>query len=92
MDKGKTIKSFKTHRSMVLQMADKTKRRKIQLIVFSVGFKPELINLELFGEPIIQTQTPKLLGILFDRRPSFNDHMKDLMAKVYRRLNLLEVP
>ena len=50
--------------------------------MFSVGFKPELIDLELFGEPIIQTQTTKLLGILFDRRLSFNDHMKDLMAKV----------
>ena len=44
-------------------MADKTK-----LNVFSVGFKPELIDLELFGEPIIQTQTAKLLGMLFDRR------------------------
>ena len=39
---------------------------KTQLIVFSVGPKPELIDLELFGEPIIQTQTAKLLGILFD--------------------------
>ena len=36
------------------------------LIVFSVGPKPEIIDLELFGEPIIQTQTAKLLGILFD--------------------------
>ena len=75
---------------MVLQMADETKRRK-NLIVFSVGFKPELIDLELFSEPIIQTQTAKLLGILFDRRLSFKDHMKDLMAKVYRRLSLLKL-
>ena len=51
--------------------------------MFSVGFKPELNDLELFGEPIVQTQT--------DRRLSFNDHMKDLMAKVYRRLKLLEL-
>ena len=58
--------------------------------MFSVGPKPELIDLELFGEPIIQTQTAKLLGILFDRRLSFKDHMKDLMTKVYRRLNLLK--
>ena len=76
---------------MVHQMADKTKHRKTQLIVFSVGFKPELIDLEQFGAPIIQTQTAKLLGILFDRRLSFNDHMKYLMAKVYRRLNLLKL-
>ena len=48
--------------------------------MFSVGFKPELIDLELFGEPIIPTD--KLLGILFDRRLSFNDHMKDLVTKV----------
>ena len=41
--------------------------------MFSVGFKPERNDLELFGEPIIQTA--KLLGILFDRRLSFNDHM-----------------
>ena len=64
---------------------------KTQLIVFSVGPKPELIDLELFGEPIIQIQTAKLLGILFDRRLSFKDHMKDLMTKVYRRLNLLKL-
>ena len=64
---------------------------KTQLIVLSVGFKPELIDLELFGEPIFQTQTAKLLGILFDRRLSFDDLMKDLMAKVYRRLNLLKL-
>ena len=56
-----------------------------------VGPKPELVDLELFGEPIIQTQTAKLLGILFDRRLSFKDHMKDLMTKVYRRLNLLKL-
>ena len=71
---------------MVLQMTDTTK-----LNVFSVGFKPELIDLELFGEPIIQTQTDKLLGMLFERRLSFNDHMKDLMAKVYWRLDLLKL-
>ena len=56
-----------------------------------VKWPPELIDLELFSEPIIQTQTAKLLGILFDRRLSFNDHMKDLMAKVYRRLSLLKL-
>ena len=59
--------------------------------MFSVGPKPELIDLELFGEPIIQTQTAKLLGILFDRRLIFKDHMKDLMTKVYRRLSLLKL-
>ena len=64
---------------------------KTQRIVFSVGSKPELIDLELFSEPIIQTHTARLLGILFDRRLSFNDHMKDLMTKVYRRLNLLKL-
>ena len=59
--------------------------------MFSVGPKPELIDLKLFGEPIIQTQTAKLLGILFDRRLSFNDHMEDLMTKVYKRLGLLKL-
>ena len=49
--------------------------------MFSVGFKPELIDLELFGGPINQTQTAKQLGSLFDHRLSFNDHIKDLMAK-----------
>ena len=59
--------------------------------MFSVGFKPELIDLEQLGEFIFQTQTAKLFRILFDRRLSFNDHTKDLMAKVYRRLNLLKL-
>ena len=40
-----------------------------------------------FGEPIIQTQTAKLFGILFDRRLRHKDHMKYLVAKVYRQLN-----
>ena len=59
--------------------------------MFSVGFKPELIDLELFGEPIIKTA--KLLGILhvFDRRLRFNEYMKDIMTKVYRRLSLLKL-
>ena len=39
----------------------------------------------------VRDQTAKLLGILFDRRLSFKDHMKDLMTKVYRRLNLLKL-
>ena len=49
---------------------------KTQLIVFSVGPKPEFIELKLFGEPIIQTQTAKLLGILFDRRLSFKAYAR----------------
>ena len=61
------------------------------MIVFSVGFKPELIDLQLFGELVIQTQTAKLLGILFDRRLSFNVHMQDLMTKVHKRRNLLKL-
>ena len=67
-------------------MAEKTKRRKNS----ADCPKLELIDLELFGEPIIQTQTAKLLGILFDQRLSFKYHMKDLVTKVYRRLNLLK--
>ena len=61
------------------------------MIVSSVGFKPELIDLQLFGELVIQTQTAKLLGILFDRRLSFNVHMQDLMTKVHKRRNLLKL-
>ena len=36
---------------------------------------------------IIQTQTVKLIGILFDQRLSFNDHIKDLIAKLLKRTN-----
>ena len=53
MGEGKAIKSSKTYwcsRWWVNLNAVKS-----QLIVFSVGFKTELIDLELIGEPNIQT-------------------------------------
>ena len=89
--KAKLSKALKLIEAWCSKWRIKLNAGKTQLIVFSVGPKPELIDLELFGEPIIQTQTAKLLGILFDRRLSFKDHMKDLMTKVYRRLNLLKL-
>ena len=89
--KAKLSKALKLIEAWCSKWRIKLNAEKTQLIVFSVGPKPELIDLELFGEPIIQTQTAKLLGILFDRRLSFKDHMKDLMTKVYRRLNLLKL-
>ena len=89
--KAKLSKALKLIEVWCSKWRIKLNAGKTQLIVFSVGPKPELIDPELFGEPIIQTQTAKLLGILFDRRLSFKDHMKDLMTKVYRRLNLLKL-
>ena len=89
--KVKLSKTLKLIEAWCSKWRIKLNAGKTQLIVFSVGPKPELIDLELFGEPIIQTQTAKLLGILFDRMLSFKDHMKDLMPKVYRRLNLLKL-
>ena len=89
--KIKLSKALKLIESWCSKWRIKLNAGKTQLIVFSVGYKPELIDLELFGEPIIQTHTARLLGILFDQRLSFNDHMKDLMAKVYRPLNLLKL-
>ena len=62
---------------------------KTQLIVFSVA-KPELNDMVLFSEPIIQTQTA-WNPIWSKANLSFNDRMKDLMAKVYGRLNLLKL-
>ena len=89
--KAKLSKALKLIESWCSKWRIKLNAGKTQLIVFSVGPKPELVDLELFGEPIIQTQTAKLLGILFDRRLSFKDYMKDLMTKVYRRQNLLKL-
>ena len=89
--KAKLSKALKLIEAWCSKWRIKLNAGKTQLIVFSVGPKPELIDLELFGEPIIQTQTDKLLGILFDRRLSFKDHMKDPMTKVYRRLSLLKL-
>ena len=61
MDKDKAIKSLKLIATWCSKWRIKLNAGKTQLIVFSVGFKPELIDLELFGEPIIQTQIAKLL-------------------------------
>ena len=44
-------------------------------------FQKRINDLELFGEPIIQTHTARMLGILYDQRLSFNDHMKKANGK-----------
>ena len=71
--KAKLSKALKLIEAWCSKWRIKLNAGKTQLIVFSVGPKQELIDLELFGEPIIQTQTAKLLGILFDRRLSFKE-------------------
>ena len=65
--KAKLSKALKLIEARCSKWQIKLNAGKTQLIVFSVGPEPEIIDLELFGEAIIQSQTAKLLGILFDR-------------------------
>ena len=51
--KIKLSKALKLIESWCSKWRIKLNAGKTQLIVFSVGYKPELIDLELFGEPII---------------------------------------
>ena len=64
---------------------------KTQFLVFSRTVKPVKIDLELFDEPIKQTQSAKLLGITLDHKLSFNEHIKGLTNRAYSRLNLLKL-
>ena len=90
--KAKLSKALKLIETWCSKWRIKLNTGKTQLIVFSVAPKSELIYLELFGEPIILTQTAKLLGILsIWSILSLNDHMKALLTKVYRRLGLLKL-
>ena len=58
--KAKLSKALKLIEAWCSKLRIKLNAGKTELSVFSVGSKPELIDLELFGKPIIQTETAKL--------------------------------
>ena len=75
---------------MVLQMEDKTEREKTQLLLIRQTKQRNLsINLELFGEKLINTDNTKLLGVTLEENLSFKAHIDDIAKRGRMRLNLI---
>jgi hypothetical protein len=49
------------------------------------------LNLSLYNQPIPSEDAPKFLGIVFDKRLSFINHLDSIKKKTNDRLNLLKV-
>jgi hypothetical protein len=49
------------------------------------------LNLSLYNQPIPGEDVPKFLGIVFDKRLSFINHLDSIKKKTNDRLNLLKV-
>ena len=49
------------------------------------------MNLKLYQVAIPEDQSPKFLGIVFDRRLNFSGHLNSLDAKIRDRMNLLKI-
>jgi hypothetical protein len=49
------------------------------------------MTLRLYGDEIPEDLNPKFLGIVFDRRLNFSNHLNSLDAKIRDRMNLLKI-
>ena len=49
------------------------------------------MKLKLYGDDIPEDLNPKFLGIVFDRKLNFSNHLNSLDTKVRERLNLLKI-
>ena len=63
---------------------------KTQLVIFSKVRTPTRINLELFGTPIVRTESAKLLGITLNKRLNFKDHIEETLKKSRSKAKLTE--
>ncbi|XP_050551673.1 uncharacterized protein LOC126911004 [Spodoptera frugiperda] len=62
---------------------------KCSVMSFSRAHCPKHVEYNLGGEPIERVNTVRDLGVLFDARLNFHDHMRALAADSYRRLGFV---
>jgi hypothetical protein len=67
--------------------------RKCAHIIFSKAknIKNDAMDLRIYNETIPFDVSPKFLGIVFDQRLKFDQHLKSVIKKVNDRLNILKV-
>ena len=53
--------------------------------------RPVSLNLNLFGSKIPFEENPTFLGITFDERLTFKNHVKNVKTKVQNRLNIIRI-
>ena len=63
---------------------------KLQLLALTRG-PVQQYDLKLFGVPISDSPSAKLLGITLDRRLNFSQHTKEVQKKATRRLYLMKM-
>ena len=70
----------------------KLNAKKTQLLLIRQTKQRNLsINLELFGEKLINTDNTKLLGVTLEENLSFEAHIDDIAKRGRMRLNLLKI-
>ena len=60
-------------------------------ILFSRSPNPNLLELEINGEPIPQTDCTKFLGLWIDQNLNWKEHINCLIIKLSRNVNLLKM-
>ena len=70
----------------------KVNPQKSESAAFALGSNAEACSnptVELYGQPSRPTETPKLLGVTFDRRMTFRTHAENIASKMTARLQQL---
>jgi hypothetical protein len=58
--------------------------------IFSLSTKHQKTRLTLNGKPLQQEQSPKYLGVTFDRRITWQNHIEQATTRAKRRLSLMK--
>lgn len=65
---------------------------KCNYIIFSKSTKSEDdFKLKLYNEPITKATTVKFLGIIFDNRLNFDEHLNEMLRKCHSRVNMIKL-
>ena len=64
---------------------------KCEYIVFTLGKQDQAFVLNLYGTQIPNKKSLKFLGISFDSRLTFQNHIQDIRDKLIDRQNLLKI-
>ena len=68
----------------------KISKEKTSAVVFTRRKIPENFNIEVEGVPVTPQKTAKLLGIIFDRRLTWNDHITATVTKCKKSINIMK--
>lgn len=89
----KTINKYlKEIEKWLVKWKFKMTAKKCSYIIFSNGkHKEESLRLELCNSLIPENDNPKFLGITFDNRLNFNEHIRIIRKKCFERLKIIRI-